>query len=168
VAVLDWMRLLPPAARVADVGCGSGRFLRLLAREFPNARLVGIDIAPSAPDGLPPGVAVCHGSLLRLPVTDGAMDGALAVESLEHALLPERAMAELCRIVRPGGRVLVIDKHRRKQALSLCEPWERWFTPEELAGWLGRFCGEVRVEPVSHLEGRPARDLFLAAAGRRR
>ena len=38
------------------------------------------------------------------------------MESLEHALLPEQAVAELCRVVRPGGSVLVIDKDRAETA----------------------------------------------------
>ena len=87
--------------------------------------------------GLPPDATACRGSLLQIPLPDGSFDGAFAVESLEHALLPERAVAELCRIVRPGGRVLVIDKHRARQPLSHHDPWERWFTPEELAGLAG-------------------------------
>ena len=96
------------------------------------------------------------------------MDGAIAIESLEHALLPERAVAELCRIVRPGGRVLVIDKDRARQALSEHEPWERWFTPQELAGWLRAWCNQVTVTPIAHLEGQPGQGLFLAATATRR
>jgi hypothetical protein len=64
--------------------------------------------------------------------------------------------------------VLVIDKHRAKQPLSLCDPWERWFTPQELSAWLGRSCDEVAVSPVAHREGRGGRDLFLAARGEKR
>jgi malonyl-CoA O-methyltransferase len=167
-AAADWMRRLPASARVADVGCGKGRFLKHLAAWFPGAELIGVDISKVMLAQLPPGIRALEGSLLRIPLADGELDGALAVESLEHALLPEQAVAELCRVVRPGGSVLVIDKHRAKQPLSLCDPWERWFTPQELSAWLSRWCDEVTVSPVAHLEGRPGRDLFLAATGRRR
>ena len=166
-AACRWMGQLGPGARVADVGCGSGD-LRHLAARFPQARLVGIDPSPPMLAALPPGVTACPGSLLRIPLPDAALDGALAVESLEHALLPQQAVAELCRVVRPGGGVLIIDKHRAKQPLSLHEPWERWFLPAELAEWLARACDEVVVRRVPHLEGRPGRNLFLAASGRRR
>jgi SAM-dependent methyltransferase len=167
-AVKQWFSTLPPGASVADVGCGRGRFLRHLAVWFPQSRLTGIDLSPAMLARLPPGVNTVEGSILRIPLPDAALDGALAVESLEHALLPERAMAELCRVVRPGGRVLVIDKDRRKQPLSEYDPWERWFAPEELAAWMERWCEDVVVRHVPHAEGRPGSDLFLAASGVRR
>ncbi len=167
-AVRQWFASLPADARVVDVGCGKGRFLRQLGREFPDARLTGIDVSPTMLAQLPEDVAAIEGGLLRIPAADGAFDAAFAVESLEHSLLPERAVAELCRIVRPGGRVLIIDKHAARQPLSEHEPWERWFTPEELTGWLARYCDEVSVESVSHTEGRGGVDLFLAATGQRR
>ena len=166
-AVLQWAGQLPPDGKLADVGCGKGRFLRHVAAAFPRMRLLGIDPSAAMLARLPAGVEARQGGLLRIPASDAEFDAVLAVESLEHALVPGRAVEELCRAVRPGGRVLVIDKHRGKQALSEHEPWERWFWPEELGAWLGRFCEEVRVERVSHLEGRPGRDLFLAARGRR-
>lgn len=167
-AVRQWLTSLPAEAEVADVGCGRGRFLRHLQAGFPQAQLTGIDISLAMLDGLPEGVAARQGSLLRIPAADGEFDGAFSVETLEHALLPEQAIAELCRVVRPGGRVLVIDKNLAKQPLSEHDPWERWFTPEELGTWLAQACDAVRVRPVSHLEGRPGRDLFVAAEGVRR
>lgn len=168
VAVREWMSKLPATASVADVGCGSGRFLIRLAEEFPQAELTGIDPCPALLDRLPPHVQRHQGTLLRTRLEEATFDGAFAVESLEHCLLAKRGIAELCRIVRPGGRVLLIDKHRSKQALSEHEPWERWFFPNELIEWLDPFCDEIRVETVSHSEGQGGTGLFLAASGRRR
>ncbi len=166
--VRRWFQTLPPGARVADVGCGKGRFLKHLVEWFPAVRLTGIDIVPAMLARLPNRIEAREGDMLRIPATDGEFDGAFAVESLEHSLVPRRAIAELCRIARPGGRILVIDKHRAKQPLSEHDPWERWLLPEELAGWLARYCDNVTIEPVSHSEGRAATDLFLAAEGTRR
>ena len=168
VTVREWMNKLPATASVADVGCGSGRFLIRLAEEFPQAELTGIDPCPALLDRLPPHVQRHQGTLLRTRLEEATFDGAFAVESLEHCLVAKRGIAELCRIVRPGGRVLVIDKHRSKQPLSEYEPWERWFFPNELIEWLDPFCDEIRVEIVSHSEGQGGTGLFLAAVGRRR
>ncbi len=167
-AARRWMATLPMAARVADVGCGKGRFLRHLKREFPAADFLGLDVSPAMLSFLPPGVPARKGSILRTGLADGALDGALTVETLEHCLVPRRAIAELCRIVRPGGRVLVIDKDRRKQPLSEHDPWERWVTAGELSKWLAPFCEDIEVFHVHHREGRPASDLFLAATATRR
>lgn len=166
-AVLRWAGALSPDAKLADVGCGPGRFLRHLRKAWPAMRLFGIDPSAALLSHLPSGVEARRGDLLRIPAADAEFDAALAVESLEHALVPAQAVAQLCRVVRPGGHVLIIDKNRRHQALSEHEPWERWFRPRELADWLAPFCEEVRVEPVAHGEGRPP-DLFIVAAGRRK
>jgi len=167
-AVRHWVSELGIAPRVADVGCGKGRFLRRLHAEFPAAELTGIDPACSALARLPKRVTACQGGLLRLPAGDGAFDGAFAVESLEHALLAERAVDELCRVVRPGGRVLVIDKNRALYSLSERAPWERWFAREEVANWLARHCEDVTISPLptgGHRRGKP---LFLCWQATRR
>lgn len=167
-AVRRWVESLGPAARVIDVGCGKGRFLRRLAPMFSKAEFTGVDVSASMLASVPQGIAAFQGSLLAVPVPDGAYDGAMAIESLEHALFPERAAAELCRVIRPGGKVIIIDKHHPKKRLSHHDPWERWFTPDELRRWLEPHCEDVVVEFVSHLEGRPGNDLFLAATATKR
>lgn len=121
---------------IADVGCGSGRFLKHLQQEFPAIHWVGIDLSLEMLRHLPGGVQAICGSLLQLPVVDGAFDAAFCVEALEHSLLPEQACAELARVLRPAGRLLVIDKNAAYQSRSELEPWERWFTPSEVANWL--------------------------------
>lgn len=167
-AVRIWMSSLGPAAKVADVGCGPGRYLQQLWRSFPEARLTGIDPSLRWLAHLPACAEGRRGSLLRLPAADGEFDGAFAVESLEHSLLPKHAVRELCRVVRPGGRVLIIDKQRSKQPLSEHQPWEQWFAPNEVSAWLAEACDEVSVAEIPH--GRHARPtgLFLCWQGRRR
>jgi malonyl-CoA O-methyltransferase len=163
-AVHAWLRSLGGMPKVADLGCGSGRFLRELAPQFPDVRLVGIDPSIDQLDQIPVRVETRRGGLLRIPAGDGEFDGAFAVESLEHSLLPERAIGEICRVVRPGGRVLIIDKHLARQALSLHEPWEQWFSPETVVDWLTPYCRDVRVRPIPHGADNE-RGLFLCWEG---
>ena len=86
------------------------------------------------------------------------------------ALVAARAppCGELCRIVRPGGRVLVIDKHRSKQPLSEHEPWEQWFSPGEVAAWMAPYCQEISVMEIPHGQAHWPTGLFLCWQGRRK
>lgn len=158
---------LPQGALVADVGCGPGRYLRQISQWRPDLRLVGIDPRPDWPSQVK-AAQLREGELLALPATDGEFDGVLAVEALEHALLPERAVAELARVTRSGGRILIVDKHRAAQRLSEHFEWERWFEPEEMLGWLGEHCSACRVQPLA--DPRSGRDsgVYLAWSGTRR
>ncbi|HEX7448585.1 MAG TPA: methyltransferase domain-containing protein [Pirellulales bacterium] len=159
-AVRAWCGSLGDGPKIADVGCGSGRFLRELARCFPAARWIAIDPSQVALSRCVEATERRPGGLLRIPAGDGEFDGAMAVESLEHSLLPERAIRELCRVVRPGGRVLVIDKHLAKQRLSQHEPWEQWFLPETVSAWLAKQCRNVVARPIAHGTARRPDGLF--------
>ncbi len=167
-AVLFWCRELGPVPRIIDVGCGQGRFLRHLRKVLPEATLVGVDLSPAALAGLPAGAEGRVGDLVCVPAGTGEFDAALCVEALEHSLLPRRAIAELCRIVRPGGSILIIDKNATHQPLSDARPWERWFRPDEVAAWLAAEADEVGVRPVAHGGARTPSGLFLCWTARRR
>lgn len=127
---------LPAGGVVAEIGCGTGRFLKALSAARPDLRWVGVDVSPAMLARLASPIEAIEGSLLRIPPAVGGVDFAFAVESLEHCLLPEQGIRELLRIVRPGGRIAVIDKLDARRPLSELEPWERWFTVDEVAAWL--------------------------------
>ena len=61
------------------------------------------------------------GDMEELPIGDGEVDLAFFSQSLHHALHPERAIAEAARILRPGGRLVILDlaKHRFEEAREL-------------------------------------------------
>jgi malonyl-CoA O-methyltransferase len=175
-AVIEWVERLcvengrpkhgPPS--IVDLGCGAGRYLRQLRRALPEAKLTGIDACGPALAALPPDVARRQGNLLRLPAETGEFDAAMCVEALEHALAPRHAVAEICRVVRRGGSVLVIDKQLMSQPLSEHQPWERWFQPDEVALWLGQHCQDVRTNTVPHGANGAATGLFCCWTGKRR
>lgn len=100
--------------RVLDIGCGKGRFARVLAEQYPWASLTGFDLAEAMLRYVPAPVAPCAGSMTLLPFRDDAFDCAYATESLEHAVEIETAVAEMCRVVRPGGRIVIIDKNAKQ------------------------------------------------------
>ena len=76
----------------------------------------------------------------ELPVEDASVDVVLANMALHHAETPARAVAEMARVLRPGGRVVLTDLARHPHAWTKDELADEWpgFTPEELRLWLAR------------------------------
>ncbi|HYO83250.1 MAG TPA: class I SAM-dependent methyltransferase, partial [Bryobacteraceae bacterium] len=141
--------------RVADVGCGKGRFARVLLESHPQASLVAFDLAEAMLRCVPPGVSACMGSMTALPFASGSFDAAYATESLEHAVDIEAAVSEMCRIVKPGGRIVIIDKNAEHWGKLQTPAWEKWFRREELEKLLRRDCSEVSSEYISYWEDVP-------------
>jgi ubiquinone/menaquinone biosynthesis C-methylase UbiE len=148
--------------RVLDVGCGKGRFARVLAERFPRASIVGFDLAEAMLRHVPAGVSPCAGSMTALPFPTAAFDCAYATESLEHAVEIDVAVDEICRVVRPGGRIVIIDKNARKWGRLKTPEWEKWFGRKELEKLLARHCAKVASRPISYWEDVAPDGLFLA------
>src|SRR5262249_42953598 len=98
--VIDHMGVLADK-RIADIGCGKGRFARIIAERQPSARVIALDLAEAMLRHVPPPIARCAASMTALPIATASCDGAYATESLEHAIDIPAAVAELCRIVKP-------------------------------------------------------------------
>lgn len=108
-----------PGERVLDVGCGSGAVTRTLARRVaPGGRAVGCDasgallkVARELADeaGLGESIEFKEGDCRALPYPDASFDAVLAATTLCHVPEPGRALAEMVRVTRPGGRVGVFD-----------------------------------------------------------
>lgn len=148
------------SARVADVGCGTSRSIRLL--EEAGARVVGVDA-----DAGMLGVTRrrVHGTLVRgnaerLPFRTGLFDIALAVTVLESVREPECALAEMARVTRLGGLVVIGTLnpsgpwglwHRRRLA---AEPWSdaRFLSRARLLS-LGSKIGKAQIRGTLYAPG---------------
>ena len=111
---LNWIAF-PEGARVLDVGCGTGAIARVLAR-WPNvAEVVGVDPSPvflerarlSAADDHQ--VSFHEGDARSLSFADRSFDVAIVHTCLTHVPGSDSAMAELFRVLRPGGWLAVFD-----------------------------------------------------------
>jgi ubiquinone/menaquinone biosynthesis C-methylase UbiE len=148
--------------RVLDVGCGKGRFARVLAERYPAASIVGFDLAEAMLRSVPGNVRACAGSMTALPFPAQAFDYAYATESLEHAVDIEAAVEEMCRVVRPGGRIVIIDKNAEQWGRLKTPEWEKWFGRKELEKLLRKYCARVSSRPISYWEDVAPDGLFFA------
>jgi 2-polyprenyl-3-methyl-5-hydroxy-6-metoxy-1,4-benzoquinol methylase len=115
-AVADTLAYCDVHGIVADVGCGSGALWAALNDRF-NA-CIGLDAVRYA--GLPSDIDFRTVDLDagRLPLDDGSVDAAVAVEVIEHLENPRAFVRELARIVRPDG-VVVVSTPNQLSLLSL-------------------------------------------------
>jgi SAM-dependent methyltransferase len=96
---------------IVDLGCSTGHLLRDLAAKLTESLLVGVD---AVPEGLVhahaavPRAALFHASVTELPFADDTVDGAVALNVLEHIPDDVSALRELARVLRPGGRAVVV------------------------------------------------------------
>jgi SAM-dependent methyltransferase len=137
--------LLPPLT-IADLGCGEG-YLAVEAARFAK-RVIAIDRSEAVlararrralrrranrAGGLAP-ILWKRGELEKLPLKDATVDVALLSQALHHAAHPDRALAEAVRILKPGGRVLVLDLRRHAEAWVRDRLGDRWlgFDDDEL------------------------------------
>ena len=147
--------------RVADIGCGKGRFARIVREKNPAASVIALDLAEAMLARVPPDLHRCAASMTALPLATSSCDGAYATESLEHAVDIPRAAAELCRIVKPGGKIVIIDKNREAWGRFETPSWERWFGQREIEKLLARDCRQVSSRPISYWDDVEPDGLFL-------
>ncbi len=114
---------VPLGARILEVGCGRGIALAALARLRRPARLVGVDIDPEAlADGArrtataPIPIELIRTDVRALPFPDGAFDVVIDFGTCYHVARADRAVAEIARVLREGGRFLT--ETRMSQALA--------------------------------------------------
>jgi malonyl-CoA O-methyltransferase len=74
----------------------------------------------------------------------------------------EKAVGEICRVVKTGGRIAIIDKNAEQWGKLATPEWVTWFTRRELERLLRRHCREVSSHPVSYWEDVRPDGLFLA------
>jgi ubiquinone/menaquinone biosynthesis C-methylase UbiE len=141
------LRLMPPMT-IADLGAGEGAFALLLAQQAE--KVIAVDNSPKMIE-VGRELAARHGAkhieyrlgdMEELPIDNAAVDIAFFSQSLHHALHPQHAIEEAFRILRPGGRVVVLDliKHRFEEAREL-------YADE----WLG--FGEAELEAMLNHAG---------------
>ncbi len=115
-------------SRLLDVGCGPGLDVFALAGMIgPSGRVTGCDIdiamlrkalRSAAHDPLQNRLAFIQGHALKLPFQDNVFDGCRSERLFMHLDQPERTLAEMRRVTRPGGKIVVIDTDWRSLSID--------------------------------------------------
>jgi ArsR family transcriptional regulator len=137
------LSLMPPLV-IADLGAGEGTFSQLLARRAKKVIAVdnsekmveyGTELANK--HGVK-NLEYRFGDIQEIPIRTGTVDLAFFSQALHHAPHPERAVAEAYRILKPGGRIVVLDllRHSYQEAKELYADVWLGFTEAEVFRFL--------------------------------
>jgi ubiquinone/menaquinone biosynthesis C-methylase UbiE/DNA-binding HxlR family transcriptional regulator len=166
------LKLMPPMV-VADLGAGEGTFSQLLAQRA--SRVIAVDNSARMVE-YGTGLARSHGlsnleyrmgDMEQVPIEDARVDLAFFSQSLHHAQHPERAVREAYRILKPGGRIAILDlvRHGMEEARELYADQWLGFAEVELRGFLTA-AGFVNLESaVVHREEQAPHFETLLAVG---
>jgi ubiquinone/menaquinone biosynthesis C-methylase UbiE len=140
--------------RILDIGCGTGRLAAAILRRFPHLHVWGLELSDGmlreclkleeASGGR---LHLVQGDSERLPFASDTFDAITCTHCFHHFPHQDRVVAEMYRVLRPGGRLLIIDGDRDR--------------------WWGRLLFDVLVVlvegPVRHLTGQAFRELYQAS-----
>jgi ubiquinone/menaquinone biosynthesis C-methylase UbiE/DNA-binding MarR family transcriptional regulator len=163
---------LMPALVIADLGAGEGTIAQLMAQRA--RKVIAIDnsekmVEFGAELARKHGIGNLEyrlGDLEDVPIRAGTVDLAFLSQALHHAIHPERAVAEAWRILKPGGRIAILDlnRHRFEEAREMYADLWLGFTEPELERYLGD-AGFRNIETaiVHKEEEAPYLETILAA-----
>lgn len=154
-ALAETMLKLMPPLDIADLGAGEGTFSQLLAQRAKSVisidsseKMVEFGSRVAKENGFK-NLEYRLGDIEEPPIDDASVDIAIFSQSLHHAGKPERALQSAFRILRPGGRVVVLDllKHHYEDAKELYADLWLGFSELELSQFLKR-SGFVKIDPA--------------------
>ncbi|MBM2804443.1 MAG: Metalloregulator ArsR/SmtB family transcription factor [Deltaproteobacteria bacterium] len=173
-------KLLPRDLTLADIGCGTGSLTFELARFAHKA--IGVDLSTEmlrrargiAKERQIHNVEFQQGDALKLPLASHSVDAAFCVMVLHFLPDPARAIAGLCRIVRPGGSVILVDLVQHKQEWmgeQMAHQWlgferksiEQWFREAGTTDLDYDLTGSYAGEKLARNGNRPV-EIFVARA----
>ncbi len=173
----EMLLMLMPPLDIADLGAGEGTFTQLLARRARS--VVAVDNSEKmvaygrdlfARNGIA-NIDYRQGDLESPPVDDASVDLAFFSQALHHAVHPDRAVAQAIRILRPGGRIVILDlkRHGFEEARELYADLWLGFSEVELDGFLrGAGFEAIEVFPVHREEESPHLETLLAIGAKPR
>jgi len=165
------LALLDPATIIGDLGCGTGELTAALAPHVAHVHAIDASApmlaAARARTAGAANVTIAEGTLEALPLADATLDAAVLLLVLHHVADPARALAEVRRVLRPNGRLLVADMRAHSHEEYRSQMGHVWlgFDADALSTWLERagFRG-VRYVPLPVDPSATGPALFTASA----
>jgi ArsR family transcriptional regulator len=166
--------LIDPSWAIGDLGCGTGQVSAALA-PFA-ARVVAVDDSAAMLQAAKKRLAAFanvdlrRGELESLPIDDSRLDAATLMLVLHHVSQPEKALSEVARVLKPGGRVLLVDMLPHDRDSYRQQMGHVWLGfSEEHTHRLLRISGfeEVRIVPLAPDAKAKGPALFVATATRK-
>ena len=160
--VADWLRLRP-GCTILDIGCGPGNFTGWFGTQIaPGGLAVGVDashhmLRKAVSDNSGPDIAYLRGDAEQLPFIDGIADAVTCLAALYLINDPFQAIRELTRVLKPGGRLVILTSlapggttHSRRGRIMQKTSGVRMFGRDEITGFL-RGAGMTDIH--QHVEG---------------
>ena len=151
--------------KILDIGCGKGRFLKVLKNRFPGGYYYGLDISEEMLKSCPQGIETSVGSMLSIQYPNDYFDCVYSVEALEHAVNVENAIREMARILKPRGKIIIIDKNINKLGALKIKSWEKWFSRKEIVNLLGKYGINANDKFITYNQLNRPDGLFVAWEG---
>jgi SAM-dependent methyltransferase len=151
-----------PAARLLEVGSGSGRILSSIRADDPAIQLSGIDLSLEQTElarSTHPDIEFVCGNGESLPFADASFDYVIFFDYLEHIERPRASLAEMRRVLKPGGFLHLVCPAERQSIYGLSSWLFRRHFKETTAGHIQRF-SRRELEELVHETG-------LSICGRR-
>ena len=136
-----------PAARVLDVGCGSGKMILKMQTDYPATEWVGVESSPTAyQQAIETGCNVVRGDAQLLPFESESFIAVLVSATLKHVPDAQRALRECRRVLVPNGRLLLLE-------------------PTPLGIWIGLKMGHFDQRYLHHVWSLPMACAELKSQG---
>jgi ubiquinone/menaquinone biosynthesis C-methylase UbiE len=144
---------IPVSGRLLDAGGGTGRVAELLKPQAGQVVVADVSLGMLQQAQVKEGLSVVGAASEALPFADGCFDAAVMVDALHHVAQQERTAADLYRVIRPGGMIVIEEPDIRRPAVKVIAILEklammrsRFLPPHQIAALFRLPGARVRLE----------------------